>query len=74
MAGPEKHSAHEVNQILRGHNYFYTDYLMTHKYPIKEGLELALKYFEMNVEHLVKYLKDIDGHFAEVSISGFIVF
>ena len=74
MAEPEKYSAHEINQILRGHNYFYTDYLMTHKYPIREGIDMALQYFEMNVGHLVKYLQNIYAHFPEVTIVGFIVF
>jgi len=32
MAAPKKYSVHEINQLLRGHNYFYNDFLMTVKY------------------------------------------
>ena len=74
MAEPEAHSAHEINQILRGHNYFYADYLMTHKFPIKDGIDMALTYFEMNVQYLVQYLKNIDEHFNEVYVLAYLVF
>ena len=65
MASPYQYTVHELNQIVRGHNYFYTDFLMTTKYQIKEGLKQAVEYFEMNVEHLVKYLSTINDNYKE---------
>lgn len=59
MADPLKHSAHELNQVLRGHNYFYNDFLMTTKFHIEEGIASAVGYFEMNVKILAEYLKSI---------------
>ena len=65
MASPYQYSVHELNQVLRGHNYFYTDFLMTTKFQIKQGLKKAVEYFEMNVEHLLQYLKTINDNFKE---------
>ena len=65
MASPYQYTVHELNQIVRGHNYFYTDFLMTTKYQIKEGLKQAIEYFEMNVQHLMLYLKTINDNIKE---------
>jgi hypothetical protein len=59
MASPHDYSVHDINQQLRGHNYFYNDFLMTIKYQNEEGIASAVSYFDLNVLIISKYLKDI---------------
>jgi len=52
-----------MNQLLRGHNYFYTDFLMTIKDHDPKSLDLAIKYFDLNISFLCHYLKHIYKNF-----------
>jgi len=46
---PEKYTVHQLNQLVRGHNYMYNDFLMTCKFHNPEGIAAAIEYFELNV-------------------------
>jgi hypothetical protein len=44
-----KKSAWEINQTLRGHNYFYTDFLMTRAFDDEEAIKIVIEYFCLNI-------------------------
>ena len=49
--------------MIRGHNYLYTDYLMTIYYSKEESLAAVIKYFELNIKFVANYLKEYDSEF-----------
>lgn len=66
MAAPESFNVHHINQILRGQNYMYNDFLMTTKFRNIEDMSSTIEFFETNVIHLAQYLKTIESNFKEV--------
>ncbi len=56
----KKKSAHEINQIIRGKNYMYCDFLMTWNYKSLEEIKSILKYYCINVEFVCQYLQNLD--------------
>ena len=65
---PEGYSVHEINQLLRGHIYLYTDFLMINKYQNVSDITLAIEYYYQNIQFLVEFLSNIAAHFQEVTI------
>jgi hypothetical protein len=57
-----------MNQLLRGHNYLYVDFLMTWKYQTLEGITAAIEYFLINIKFLATFLHQINEHFQEVRV------
>lgn len=66
MSDPTVLSVHELNQLIRGHNYFYVDFLMTTKLPDAASLGLVMKYFNLNIEFLCRFLSLVEEQFGEV--------
>lgn len=64
LASPNK-TAHQINQIIRGHNYFYTDFLMTKTYDSSESVSAVMEYFKVSIKFAVEYLKAIDPEFTQ---------
>lgn len=42
-------SPHKFNQFIRGHNYFWVDFIMTIKIPDLEAMTQVMKYFKLNI-------------------------
>lgn len=57
---------HGINQLLRGHNYFYVDFLMTWKFATVEGVRCAIEYFLINIKFLTSFLRETSTHLEEV--------
>ncbi len=60
----ENLTAHRVNQFLRGHNFCYTDFLMTCAYQSSEAVKEVLDYFKLNIHFACEYLDSIDPNFT----------
>ena len=67
MNNLKEKSAWEINQTLRGHNYFYTDFLMTRTIETQEAFTAIMEYFKMNIIIAINYLNHIDENFVQVS-------
>ncbi len=57
-------SAFRVNQFLRGHNYLYTDFLMTNAYSSQETIAEVIDFFEKNILLTAHYLETLDPNFT----------
>ena len=64
MATPKDVSIHKWNQVIRGHNYFFVDFIMTSKMLNLDSFGLVIKYFKLNIDFLVKFLIKIQENFA----------
>ena len=60
-------TAREINQFIRGHNYFYTDFLMTKTYESNFTLKKIIDYFKYNMDYCIQYLDDVDPEFKQVT-------
>ena len=52
-------SPHKFNQAVRGHNYFWVDFIMTTKLLDLEAFTQVMRYFKMNIDFLVQYLAKV---------------
>jgi len=49
MASPSNLNVHEQNQLIRGHNYMVTDFLMAEKYASLKSFGSAMNHFIVNL-------------------------
>ena len=68
FGGVEKYSVHDFNQLMRGHNYFYVDFLMTWKFQSAETIMPALDFFFLNIKLLISFLHHLNSNFEEVTV------
>lgn len=64
-------SIHSFNQLFRGWNYMYTDFLMTCKFGILQEFAAVFSFYRMNTEFLCNYLRHLDKNFDQVEMSLF---
>ena len=63
MESPRDATVHRVNQVVRGHNYLYVDFIMNSKLATVEALAIVMKYFKLNIDFLVQYLSHVQEKF-----------
>jgi hypothetical protein len=64
-------SVHSFNQLFRGWNYMYTDFLMTCKFSIVQEFVSVFNFYRLNTEFLCNYLRHLDKNFDQVEMSLF---